>query len=198
MPAPNPDAKPKLPDVPTVIDRDKIAKIIVMSDATDGPATCGKSGSTYTPGNFGWLDQTGDSNTTCEAVPVDSVMSGTGGVSPSQGCLDTLPGKVGTIVYIPITNHSSGTGENTAYDIEGLAAFYLAGVDFNGATVKKTTNGYEPNVPDPTTRVMLGCDGKDTTANGCLWGWYLNPLLPAGAASPGGGMFGPTTISLLG
>lgn len=182
--------------VPSEIDLDQIAKIVVMNDPNAGAATCGKDPATpglYTPGNFGWLDE----SSACQAVSVGDTIGGTGGVSSSSDCATILPQKVGQIVYIPITDGSSGTGQNTVYNVSGMAAFYLAGVDFEGDAASKLFNGFDPKVYDPAVskKVLLGCD-KST--QGCLWGWYLQPLIPGGAVWSGGGSYGPKTVSLLG
>ena len=183
--------------VPSEIDLDQIAKIVVMNDPNNGAADCGKDPTTpglYTPGNFGWLDEASG----CSAITVDSTIGGTGGVSSSSDCSTILPQKVGKVVYLPITTGSSGTGQNTVYNVAGLAAFYLAGVDFEGNAANKLFNGFKPKIYDPSVsaEVLIGCD-KET--QGCLWGWYLEPLVPGGTpAPPGGGSFGPKTIALLG
>jgi hypothetical protein len=105
---------------------------------------------------------------------------------------------VGQVVYIPITIKSYGTGSNVVYDVAGMAAFYLAGVDYNGSAASKLFNGYNPNAYDPEVGhdVQLGCD-KST--QGCLWGWYLQPLVPNGTPlPPGNPNYGASTIGLLG
>jgi hypothetical protein len=194
-PAANKDANP-LPKIPTVINSAQVAKIEIMTDPTGGAQDCGKSGpGVYTAGNFGWLDQVGDKNSTCQADAISGTMSGTGGVSSSSGCSDVLPSKVGTIIYIPITSSSTGTGEGTTYTISGIAAFYLAGVDFEGNAASKLFNGYDPKITDESGQVTVGCTAA---SQGCLWGWYLAPLVPGGTPDPSGGNAGPTTISLLG
>ena len=194
-PAANVGANP-LPKIPTSIDSAKVATIQIMTDPTAGASTCGKSGpGHYTPGNFGWLDQAGNANSTCVAEALNGVIGGTGGVSASTGCSDVLPLKVGTIVYIPIAQSSSGTGQNTTYTLAGVAAFYLAGVDFEGNAANKLFNGYDPDITDSSGTVTVGCT---KASQGCLWGWYLAPLLPGGTPDPSGGNAGPTTISLLG
>jgi Flp pilus assembly protein TadG len=185
-----------LPKIPTSIDSGQVATIQIMTDPTGGSTNCGKSGpGVYQPGNFGWLDQSGDQNSTCVGEPLAGVIGGTGGVSASTGCSADLPTKVGSIIYIPIAASSAGTGQNVTYTLAGIAAFYLAGVDFEGNAANKLFNGYDPAITDSSGTVTVGCT-KDS--QGCLWGWYLAPLLPGGTPDPSGGNAGPTTISLLG
>ena len=194
-PAANMSANP-LPKIPSVVDSAQVATIQIMTDPTAGSANCGKSGpGQYTPGNFGWLDQAGDQNSTCVAEGLNGVIGGTGGVSSSQGCADVLPLKVGSIVYIPIAQSSAGTGQGTTYTLAGIAGFYLAGVDFEGNAANKLFNGYDPVITDASGNVTVGCTKE---SQGCLWGWYVAPLLPGGTPDPSGGHAGPTTISLLG
>jgi len=167
-----------------------VTKVLAHDGPSDGTAKCGATGpGQYAPGNFGWLEQTGDKQNSCEGNLVNGTMQGEPGGSMTNGCKKVLKDRIGTIVYLPIFSTAAGSGQVT-YTIEGVAAFYLAGFKTTGNGVGD--NGYKPDV------VVDGQQRACNSNDACLWGWFVDPLIKGGASLPGGDNFGPTTAALIG
>jgi hypothetical protein len=145
--------------------------------------TCRSSTSgQYISGGFGWLASDG----TCHAdINADTgIVSSDPGASIPSDCKNVLASLVGTIVYIPIFTDLGGSGSTGWFQIDGVAAFYLAGYGAPSAS-PKSYDGYTST---------FGCNGASYS---CLWGWYVAPLDPDLHAGGGTGR-GPKSIITLG
>ena len=190
---------------PVPVDAKYVVKVLMQgaTNSSTDPATCGKTTSgQYMAGNFGWLNV--KSGTTCTAnlsSDEQTVGGNSGGPPPnSQGadCTTYFNSMIGKIIYIPIfTGTPSGTGSNTVYTIDGVSAFFLAGwqAPSAGGGMNVPTPAYDATLPaNPTPHCIATGNGHD---GGCLWGWYLSKVVPAGSISEGTGR-GPILLGLNG
>jgi hypothetical protein len=185
--SPPPDGSP-LGAVP-VASKYVVKVLLQGGGGTTDPATCGKTVSgQYTSGQFGWLDV--KSGTDCTANISSDGQSVGGNTGASGGtCNSYLAGKIGTIIYIPIFTSVTGTGQNAIYKIDGVSAFFLAGFQAPGVSGSNIpTPAYDAyNTSNPTVHCVAKNDSKipETKDDGCLWGWYLSPLVPNGSGTTG-------------
>lgn len=141
------------------------------------------------PGNFGWIDDGGAGP--CESfTKVDTLVGGdTGNGSPgTRGCSDAyLRSLIGTVVYLPVFDEATGTGNNLDYRIIGYTPFFFTGWKLSGSS--------------NTTRVsnLQVCGGPDT----CLFGMFTRGLVPSPSpidqsTASKDRDFGATTVALMG
>ncbi len=92
----------------------------------DGPCSDSESGQTA-PGNFGFLSPTSGDGCVVTTTAGAS-MAGKPGNSPPTVCTDGyLTDRLGELVYIPVYDTLTGSGNNVVYDVVGYAAFYFTG-----------------------------------------------------------------------
>jgi Flp pilus assembly protein TadG len=155
---------------------------VIYLHTTAGLSHCpaGPSGADV-PGGFGWLD---DPNGTCQTtVTAGGTYGGDPGASISKACKDALSGSQQnkTVVYIPIFDAVSGTGQNSQYHLKGFAAFVVTGYHLPGLTAKSWLTGND------------ACKGSDK----CIYGFFTQGLIPAGGTI-GGPSMGANVIQLTG
>jgi hypothetical protein len=91
-----------------------------------GPCTESPSGQTG-PGNFGFLTPTSGAGCLVTTT-VGASVAGKPGNSPPTICTDSyLTAQLGHVVYIPVSDSITGTGNNLVYHLAGYAAFYFTG-----------------------------------------------------------------------
>jgi len=170
------------------------------SSGTTGAYKCdAQQAGKYYPGGFGWTQTCveagnclpGQNQCSADFLDDGTVLQGTNGAAAPNGCKSGgIKPYVGTVVYIPIFKEVVGT----SYDVDGLAAFYLAGYSNVPAGGPKDMDAYKKPV-------ALGCDpnGVDGANTTCLWGWFTAPLAPAGSISSSTSTpRGPTVVAVLG
>jgi hypothetical protein len=204
------------PTLPATVDQVTMIRLQSPGSSADGTKCSASGPGHYAPGNFGWLDANGD----CEETLVSDVgtVSGKSGLGAPPGCdwKDDVEKWVGQTLYIPIFTTAVGNGSKTDYTISGVSAFYVAGVSINSAenwVGKGTAQAFDPKNPslwangeahacyknakypadDPSTP---GDESKDFIGS-CMWGWFLDPVLPIGEIGKGADR-GVSVIGLLG
>jgi hypothetical protein len=132
------------------------------------------------PGGFGWLKTTGGCvvvTTTGETLPADPGRSGCDTAFPSLQANQT-------IVYVPIYDSVTASGNNATYHIAGYGAFVVTGYSFNGGAKSPS---YIPGT-------KTSCAAKDD----CVYGFFLKALVSGPISSTPGFNFGATAIGLTG
>jgi len=161
--------------------------VLVLHDTTktnQGENTCpaGPSGSDL-PGGFGWLN---DPNNNCTVViSVNNTYQDKTGVGTPTDCKTALSNARNnqTVVYIPIYNAETGTGNNGVYTLAGFAAFVVTGYALPGLVAKSWLPGS-----------TASCKG---TAK-CVYGMFTTGLIPASGVVGGGTSFGANVVQLTG
>lgn len=155
---------------------------VVHFHSQDGPSPCPTSGAgADLPGGFGWLE-TGDD---CQIVTnEDGDPTADPGVSPPSTCSDEyMASLIGQILYIPIYDSATLSGNNGTYHITGYAAFVLTGYWFTG----------QYRVPSIVTGTNY-CTGEDR----CIYGFFTEPLAPTAGTIGSGPNLGVTVVQLSG
>jgi hypothetical protein len=114
----------------SLLDQSKAAKLPWESEIAlhkaSGPCSDNASGQTG-PGNFGFLTPTSGAGCVVTTT-VGAPMAGKPGNAPPTVCTDSyLTARLGQIVYIPVYDTVSGSGNNLVYSVVGYAAFYFTG-----------------------------------------------------------------------
>ncbi len=170
---------------PTVADPSIERRVWSKGNPVPGCDTSSPGGTA--PGGFAWI--TGPDGD-CQTVSTDGswVPSDTGADGCPASYLDPYVGKV---VYVPVFDCrakkpqtgpptgptfdcSDGSGSNVVYHITGFAAFYLTGYKLNGS---------DKHASIATGRNVCGGAGGEGGQQ-CLFGWFLQDLLPAGDIIP--------------
>jgi hypothetical protein len=157
-------------------------EVVLKLHSTSEHGGCPSSGGAYAdlPGGFGWLD--GGSG--CQlAVTVGGTVPADPGVG-MPACGDLVTASVGTVLYLPIYDAAWENGSHGTYRISGFAAFYLSGYYLPGA---------HPNRVDSPSGGGL-CSGSDK----CLYGWFLQALVPSSNRIGTGLPMGATVVALAG
>lgn len=147
--------------------------------ATNCPA--GPSGADL-PGGFGWLDGAACSATIdASGWVVDGAQPGNG-VSPD--CKASLEANLGKTLFIPIFIETNGlNGNNGNYLIDGFAAFKLTGYRLPGVGQVSILTG---------THLC-------TASQKCLYGQFVEALVPTATFGPGGSTYrGANAVALIG
>ncbi|MGH3413411.1 MAG: hypothetical protein ACRDPH_10065, partial [Marmoricola sp.] len=139
--------------------------------AIDANKTCGGA-----PGGFGWLDPI-DGGCQPKISVGDSADSNPGN-GKGHSCEQEISDLVGSVVYLPIYDSTTGGGNNGTYHIRGLAAFYLDGVESPSFSYTGTAPN---NIGSPK------CSG-----NACLWGYFTKALIPVGPVDSDCGAAAPS------
>jgi hypothetical protein len=166
-----------------------VVKVLLQgaSNSSVDPATCGKNSTSsgqYIAGNFGWLGVKSGTGCVADINKDTGDVSGNTGGPPPNGCGDYLGSKIGSVIYMPIFTKVVGSGGNTVYTVDGVSAFFLAG--FQAPTAKGFSNAYATTGLSSYNYCLDKNVPRGPKAdNGCLWGWYLSPLVPAGTISEG-------------
>jgi hypothetical protein len=128
-----------------------------------GPCSSSSSGQTA-PGNFGFLTPT--SGAGCEVTTtVGGSLPGKPGNSPPTVCTDAyLTARLGQVVYIPVFDTVTGSGNNAVYHISGYASFYFTGWKLVSSKDHKSI------LTD-----LLPCPAGNAT---CIAGVFFRGLLP--------------------
>ena len=137
------------------------------------------------PGGFGWLV---DDNNLCQtSVNVNNTYPGTTGNAANSECEAIFDASRTneSIIFLPIFDGFTGTGNNGTYHLAGFAAFILTGGFVKG-------HGNPWNQPSSVSGKSY-CKDPDI----CLYGYFTQALIPADAL-PGGSNFGATVVSLTG
>jgi hypothetical protein len=163
------------PTLPAAIDQITMIQLHTGGDK-DGTKCSASGPGTYAPGSFGWLDS---DDCTKTIVSDTGTVSSKPGASKPTGCdYDDIADWAGEILYIPIFTSATGNGTKTDYTISGVSAFYVAGVWIN----KKGDEVFDSKDPSLTVGGVKHSCSKDEGID-CLWGWFLDPIIPAGSIS---------------
>jgi hypothetical protein len=105
---------------------------------------------------------------------------------------------VSTVVYLPVFDcrssnqtfcDNTANGTHAFYHIKGYAAFFVTGVDINGQM-----NTFRSGYPTPAAKATCTAKGGK-----CVYGWFLQDLLPASAViGDGSSNFGLTVVQVVG
>jgi Flp pilus assembly protein TadG len=138
------------------------------------------------PGGFGWIDTAEDLNTSATGCAATTDTSGNAGSDPGASTPSecNLAPLLGQLIYIPIFDTETGTGNTASYHIMGYAAFYMTGYSFTGGDF-----GY---VAPLTDRPCTPSEGM------CISGYFTAALVPSTGGSIGGPSMGVTIIRMTG
>jgi len=145
-----------------------------------GPCATSSSGLTA-PGNFGYLE-----TATCavETTAGASVPGDTGSSNPKTlGCTDSyLSSRLGEVVYLPVFDTVTGSGDSTRYHLVGYAALIFTGWQLSGTSHVSIATGAAPCGPPVT----------------CISGAFVYGLQPTPGPISSAPSYGATAVQLLG
>ncbi len=157
----------------------------VLKLHTTVTTTSSSCSGTDRPGAFGWLN---DDNGDCSANV--NMSTGTVGTDPgnniSQACQTAFDEAINSphpVMYIPIYNSASASGNNTTYTVRGFAAFVVTGARLPGYN--------RPSWLYPSNPAR--CTGSDK----CIYGFFTQGLVPT-AGTIGGPAMGVTVVQMSG
>jgi hypothetical protein len=149
--------------------------VVYMHDATEALDCSSAPSGGLLPGGFGWLEPTSG----CELVVNngDWVDEKTGNSAPGS-C--TMSSYVGTTVFLPIFDDTSGLSRGTGqYRVKYLVAFYLTGYSVPSDRPASVATGRQYCLPSQT----------------CIYGWFTSGLQSVGSTT-GSGTPSPTVTSI--
>lgn len=155
---------------------------VIHFHSQDGPSPCPTSGAgSDLPGGFGWLDTGAD----CQIVTnSDGDATADPGVSPPNACSpEYMKSLIGTVIYIPVFDRATLSGNNGTYSIKGYAAFVLTGYWFTGQY-------REPSI----VTGLNYCTGEKR----CIYGFFTEELAPVSGTIGTGVHMGVTVVQLSG
>jgi len=122
------------------------------------------------PGGFGWLDTTG-----CTTfITIGADVGSNPGNGKGHDCQDQISQLIGKVIYVPVYDSTTGSGQGGTFHIYGLAAFYLDGVAAPSFsyTLKPTSKNHTGSPKCP--------------GNACIWGYFVKALVPVGSIGTSG------------
>ncbi len=164
----------------------EVAILLKDPQITNAPGTCPSSPpGGDRPGGFGWIDL--DSGAGCAAaIDVNGVIGANPGSTPAI-CDAAIAGALESVIYIPVYDSVSGTGNTAEYHVNGFAAFYLSGYRLAGGL-----NDPGDNYPGNCTT------GPAAGGTRCLYGWFVSGLAPTGGTIGSGIDYGVRVVQLAG
>lgn len=160
-------------------------------DAENAPSTCPSSPpGGDVPGGFGWIDVDSDCTATIDAG--SQVGADTGNTPPSVPgdptvCDNLIVNSLESVIWIPVYEQVSGTGDTALYTISGFAGFYLTGFNLGGGGLKN--DGY--------VHGWSQCPGTGGSGR-CLIGWFVTGTPPSTGTIGGGVDYGVRIVQLVG
>ena len=146
------------------------------ADPAASPCRSAPFGGTL-PGGFGWLGTGGG----CQATISDRTWVRAGfGSSPPGGCTTALSNALGSVVFLPVYDQTTGNGSGQ-FHVSGFAAFFLTGYRFPGRQAGSIASGNRYCSP----------------LQSCVYGWFTQALAPPGGAA-GGTPRGSSVVKLIG
>jgi len=159
----------------------------VLETHGSGNDCAGSPGSGWQlPGGFGWLDDAGGNCKNYTDITVTYHDNTGNDWNPS--CQPTWDNSIAqhAVVYLPIFDGISGTGNNGIYHMAGFAAFVVTGGYFKG-------QGPPWSVKSSITNKNY-CSGSLR----CIYGFFTQGLIPAGAVPSSGTNFGARGATITG
>jgi len=179
------------------------AREIALALNAPNDAACATWAGHDLPGGFGWLCHGSQcsppSSTSCSiAVDGNGWVDVDTGVGAGNDCSGPMTTMVSTVVYLPVFDcrssnqtfcDNTANGTHAFYHIKGYAAFFVTGVDINGQM-----NTFRSGYPTPAAKATCTAKGGK-----CVYGWFLQDLLPASAViGDGSSNFGLTVVQVVG
>jgi Flp pilus assembly protein TadG len=161
-------------------------------DTTDPRCAGSVTSGWQLPGGFGFLPDTSTTSPqTCSTtVSADGTYQDRTGAPVKDECITALAAAWSShaITWMPIFKGVTGTGGNGTYLLAGFAAFIITGGNINGQH-----GGFR----QPSN--ITGSDYCSGSSDKCIYGFFTQSLIPAGAI-PGGSNndFGLDVVSLTG
>jgi Flp pilus assembly protein TadG len=173
-------------------------EVAIIAHGNANPCT-GPSGQQLA-GGFGWLAGSNCTASLNLSNPPLITAENKPGKSLPAGCVTAIKNDLNTVVFLPVFNNYTLTGNNGTFYLVGLVAFYLNGwINMPSGL----PDAYPPQYP-AKQQAQAFCAAQAVKGSGggsndtCLFGYFTHALVPVGSVIGPGPGFGADVIKLSG